>query len=264
MPNLDDTTYSRERVIAAVRDYYKFLTHIHLRESEILEPPETGWPSINAENFAPLGKTNEVLELLRHLPYIRRWNGGSQSQGAPDACFVDYQHEFIPEGLGKGRLDSVKMITDGADTWDDTPSDVVGLLSAPHDGNCFLLDTKVGIIYWVNCQPWLEKSPSREPVNTSGYGEEVWRSSPAWAVEDFFELLKDQFRAQVCVATSEETVRETYGPGTEEPDEYTEAIRVVQRIYREHGWPDLAIFDKHSCLEEVQEYLEEHCGELMY
>ncbi|KAI1876167.1 uncharacterized protein JN550_001663 [Neoarthrinium moseri] len=69
MPKLHEISYSRDRTIAAANDYYEFLMGMYLSESEVLQSPASGWPSINAEDFGPLGKTPEVLDLLRHLPY---------------------------------------------------------------------------------------------------------------------------------------------------------------------------------------------------
>ncbi|EGE08655.1 hypothetical protein TEQG_07616 [Trichophyton equinum CBS 127.97] len=60
MPELCDITYSREECIAAVRGYYQFLTTMYLKESDILEPPEGGWPSVTPSAIQQLGKTDEL------------------------------------------------------------------------------------------------------------------------------------------------------------------------------------------------------------
>jgi len=44
---------------------------MYLRESDVIEPPEGGWPNITTDSLQDLGKTDEVISLLRHLPYIR-------------------------------------------------------------------------------------------------------------------------------------------------------------------------------------------------
>ena len=72
--DLDDITYSREAAIAAVTDCYKFLTRMHVPErvpSHV--PPAEGWPAIvNADpaTLQCLGKSDEVLALMAHLPYL--------------------------------------------------------------------------------------------------------------------------------------------------------------------------------------------------
>ncbi|KAI1840735.1 hypothetical protein JX265_013195 [Neoarthrinium moseri] len=264
MPQLREISYSRDLTIAAVRDYYKFLVSMYVSESEVVQPPESGWPSITTDNFGALGKAAEALELLRHLPYILDRGNGTQPEAAPGAHFVDYRLESMADSLRQGgdEVESIRMKTDGADTWQQTPPHVIGLCSAPHGGYCFLLDTKAGIIYWVHCPAWVHENPSWEPVTeqVESPDQEEFRSSPAWAVEDFFELLKDQFRALVFLPTTEETVIETHQVVT---DEEMDALPVVQGIYKKHGWPDLGTFQKDACLEVIEQYLEENCPELL-
>lgn len=42
MSMLEDISYSREASIAAVRDYYHFLTRMYMEESVVVEPPKGG------------------------------------------------------------------------------------------------------------------------------------------------------------------------------------------------------------------------------
>jgi hypothetical protein len=59
-------------VITALKTFYEFLTKLPwLQPDDVLEPPKQGWPNINTENFAPFQKNDAVIELLKHLPYIR-------------------------------------------------------------------------------------------------------------------------------------------------------------------------------------------------
>jgi hypothetical protein len=68
-PRLKIPSYSRDETIAAVMDYYQFLTKMpFLEPSDILYPPPEGWPQITKERLAK--KSDEVIELLRHLPYV--------------------------------------------------------------------------------------------------------------------------------------------------------------------------------------------------
>jgi hypothetical protein len=63
--------YNREQIVAAVTEFYQFLTTLPFVEpDEILYPPPEGWPQITKDKFAFLNKTDEVIELLRHLPYL--------------------------------------------------------------------------------------------------------------------------------------------------------------------------------------------------
>jgi len=67
-------TYSPKVCIAAVRDFYGLLTRLYMKESNDIELPEGGWPSITAETMKGVDKSDEVVALLRNLPYIRHQN----------------------------------------------------------------------------------------------------------------------------------------------------------------------------------------------
>lgn len=71
MPDFADVTYSREATKAAVTDYHEFFTRLYLKDSHVIFPPTAGWPSVTTadpDKLATLGKSNEVLALLAHLP----------------------------------------------------------------------------------------------------------------------------------------------------------------------------------------------------
>jgi len=97
MPGLSDIAYSREATVAAVSDYYIFLTKLYLKDSQVVFPPVVEWPSIanaDPDTLANLGKMGEVLALLAHLPYIRRpgnWN--DDAEGAPGCFFAEWQRD---------------------------------------------------------------------------------------------------------------------------------------------------------------------------
>jgi hypothetical protein len=76
MPDLDEICYSRQKCIDAIHDYYHFLTSMYLEESALIQPLENGWLTITAESMYGLDKSNEVIELLCRLPYIKigYWN----------------------------------------------------------------------------------------------------------------------------------------------------------------------------------------------
>jgi hypothetical protein len=59
-------------ILDAIRGYYTFLTESlgAIPSNCIVDAPEGGWPSITQSSLAGLEKTNAVIELLRHLPYI--------------------------------------------------------------------------------------------------------------------------------------------------------------------------------------------------
>jgi hypothetical protein len=83
-------------VTTALRDFYTFLKTIPwLPANDILEPPGGGWPNITPENFAPLKKSAAVIQLLKHLPYIRM-DGPSQDYTLIRSTYpIDYRRNYF-------------------------------------------------------------------------------------------------------------------------------------------------------------------------
>lgn len=61
----------RNEIVEIVSKFYNFLvTHSLLPASTIKTPPTEGWPEENRQTFRKMGKSEEVVDLLCHLPYI--------------------------------------------------------------------------------------------------------------------------------------------------------------------------------------------------
>jgi hypothetical protein len=260
MPQLSEVTYSQDACVAAVRSYYDFLTKMYLKNSDVIEPPQEGWPSITTEILQDLGKTETVISLLRHLPYIRvsSEDDRDNAQGAPWCYFADWQLDAHYVSLGHLNCESLKIHSENL--IENVPPHVIGLTSGGRDNPVFLLDTELGIIHWPECVGEIRYNPSRELIEDDPYiyapeDEAEWRAdAPAWAIDDFFEVLKDQYRELCFVPTSPRIVLDTYttlAVGTDG------MIALLQDIYHEHGWPGLARYRKQECLQAVQKALEE-------
>jgi hypothetical protein len=259
MPELSEINYSRDACVAAIRDYYHFLTKMYLKESDVIEPPEGGWPSITPDVLREMGKTEEVISLLRHLPYIRG-DVADLAQGAPWSEFADWQCYCQYVSLGRISAKALKSLSEGGDFSDEVPATVIGLTSGGSNKPVFLLDTEHGIIHWPECPFEIRAYPTREkvkddPEDYAPENEVEWRAdSPAWAIGDFFETLKDQFRDLHYVPISELSVIDEYSvllPGSDG------MIAMLQDIYRKHGWPDIERYRKKECMEAVQKALKE-------
>jgi hypothetical protein len=62
--------YSRDETVKAILGFYQHLIkHPYLDESALLIPPPSGWDTIDEEALRAIGKTDAVIDLLRHLPY---------------------------------------------------------------------------------------------------------------------------------------------------------------------------------------------------
>src|SRR4051812_13938372 len=84
-----------------------------------------------------------------------------------------------------------------------------------------------------------------------------WRGAPAWAITDFFELLKKQFRELKWIPINARqviTFDTTFLPSEDG------MVPMLQGIFREHGWPSEhgGTYRKRECLEAVKAALEKH------
>lgn len=264
MPDLEDIVYSREATVAAVSSFYTFLTKMYLPESKLVYPPPGGWPDIvNASQdiLQSFGKSEEVVDLLAHLPYINspaNWN--DDADAAPENIFAfwpDLFHMFTTHPITTGRM--LRVMTEGSKFADIAPPHVVGLTYGARDGTVMILDTKLGIVHWDEC-PFEIELPNAESVVRYDPDEEDdcmpqeevdWRyGAPAWAIPDFFELLKKLFLELHWVPLSGYTVRSTLGETESVGEEGM--LAMLQGIYREHGWPDLDAYRKTECLQAVR------------
>ncbi|OBT49596.1 hypothetical protein VE04_10008 [Pseudogymnoascus sp. 24MN13] len=245
MPELEDITYSRDECVAAVRDYYDFLSKMYHDESDVLIPPDGGWPTITQDNLRGLGKTDEVISLLRSLPYIRApEHTVLKLQSAPLCQFADWRQDSHNVSISASNCEVLKHCSESAWLLEDIPPHVVSLTSGNYDNPVLLLDTELGVAYWPGCPAKVNRARGRE----------AGRGRAAWAIPDFFEVFKDQFRKLNFVPISPRLVMDDYTPATGDDDGM---VPMVQDIYREHGWPDLQRYRKRECLEAVRAALKE-------
>ncbi|KAG7287823.1 hypothetical protein NEMBOFW57_007339 [Staphylotrichum longicolle] len=270
----EDVSYSREATIAAITDYYTFLTRMYMHESQVIYPPAEGWPSIvNADpaKLQDLGKSDEVLSLLAHLPYIRRpgdWN--DDADAIPWCSFTDWSSLFesLDAGVSKGQ--GLRDRTEGQPLATLLLPHVVGLAHATQeDSPVIVLDTELGIVHWEDytCADeigenwagvdWEELKKDVLDVDSLddvvSEAEADWRySASAWLYPDFFEVLKDEFKSLNWVPISPYAVR-----GSRELPDEAGMMSMVKDIYRQHGWPDMAAYRKTECLEAVRKAIAE-------
>lgn len=136
------STYDREAIIAVVADFYQFLAKLpYIESADILYPPEGGWPNITQENFACLGKNEEVIELLKLLPYIRM-DGSHEYLVAPETSPCDYRRDYFQS----------PSFAEGRGPWDvpvgfEFPPWVIPLTYGKNHGDYLMLDTTDGEFY---------------------------------------------------------------------------------------------------------------------
>jgi hypothetical protein len=134
------TAYSRETTVKAVRSYYTFLaTRLGaISPSCIMEPPLSGWPSITTASLAHLEKTDAVVELLRHLPYIKGDSKGEWNEKIAPETYA-FRYESASDMPSNGTASD--MWPPGAG---EIPAHVVVLTMGARYGSWLLLHTVEG------------------------------------------------------------------------------------------------------------------------
>jgi hypothetical protein len=258
MPELHEVSYSREATIAAFRDFYQFLTKFYMSEDEIEEPPADGWPTITNERVHYLGKNDEVGELMRHLPYIK-----DENLLAPHAAvahwpnlFKDYPTEY-QLSTGMGPVEGVRILAENLE-WEHVPSSAFGI-SIGHD--TYILDTRLGIVHCTESPIRVEDVTVREAIlddfwDLEPESEHGWRcSGPAYAIADFFEVMKQRYRDLLYLPMNAWRLEEWFDEY--EDGHYRPVLRDVRQIFKEHGWPDLSVYNKEKCMKAVEKLIEE-------
>jgi hypothetical protein len=142
-------------IVEPIASFYALLsTFPYLPASDILTPPAAGWPQADIANFRKLGKTDLVVEVLKHLPYIRTDGNRGWRLGYDDTKPITYVK--VPgteeEGSGGCKLAGLEDGVDHAVLWDSglephgqkLDAHVVALTNGWQYGAWLLLDTEAG------------------------------------------------------------------------------------------------------------------------
>ena len=148
-------TYSRPATIAAITSYYDFLTTLYLPSSLIFHPPPTGWPCIvnaDPDRLKSLGKSDEVLSLLAHLPYIddRKYH---DAEAGPDYHFADWSALISRltddrPGCFKTAGEDLRAITEGPEFAAFASPHAFGLTCGGREEPVIIIDTQFGVVHW--------------------------------------------------------------------------------------------------------------------
>ncbi|CAD0095162.1 unnamed protein product [Aureobasidium mustum] len=255
-------SYSRNKTVAAITDFYKFCIRLPYLDPNalVLAPEDGGWPDISVTELRNRGRSDEVIELLRHLPYFEHpslrggWtidSGSNCTQYHKGVCYND-------------SPDLIKSL----------PGHVVPIADPTDRNGCYLLlDTQTGKITSYNIMA----------NNIEGNWEEYerladndkWRAFPIAPVSQFFERWKKLYEKLVWMVAP--PVDDSHGDGgiyftradnTVEEDELLEAddsddieiedefTKEVYTIYKRNRWPSNS-FNREACKQELEEYLKE-------
>lgn len=76
---------SHSDIVDALTAFYKqVIKHPHLDDAALKIPPSPGWETIDSDALRELGKSEAVMELLRHLPYL-------EADGRYEKLLVQYE-----------------------------------------------------------------------------------------------------------------------------------------------------------------------------
>ncbi|KXH59087.1 hypothetical protein CSAL01_13208 [Colletotrichum salicis] len=250
MPTLEQVEYSEEATVAAVTDFYAFLTKMYLPESAVVHPPPGGWPTL-ASDLQELGKSDEVLSLLSHLPYVRQddLDDSEIPQVTPGGRWIDWRTYGTWVREGGSDIDELRTITEGPAIMDNVPEHVVGLTMSEH--HVFLIDTELGVVYWPECPGRLRDGARCIEDDPYDYCDDEddaeWRADgAAWSVADFFQVLKAEYRLLRWVPWNEYEVLDSESTMARNP------VPALQEVFRRHGWPNSPQYRKEECLEETK------------
>ncbi|CAG8954972.1 hypothetical protein HYFRA_00008661 [Hymenoscyphus fraxineus] len=250
-------TYDPEAIKTALSTYYKALSKLpYVDESDIVYPPEGGWPNITASNFAPLGKTERVIELLKHLPYLRN-NGKETGYAISFATFtIEYSAAPFTEPTDVEEADYWRPDL----CWEEEPVKgwVVPLTMSEDNisGNWWLLDISDGTL-----TNWAHNDCMESDVDYEPEDPRAWRNT-CGETRLLVELLNEwqgKFESLDWIAFSDPTGREKVWWRDDQGHDAVEYGQ-LEKIIKDHGWPHN--FRRQECKEALQAWDEEHQDDL--
>jgi hypothetical protein len=127
---------SCDGTVQIVTSFYTFLTAFpYFPQSTIETPLHRGWPESDREYLCKLGKTDVIVDLLAHLPYMdtRDWHVGYDTQPLQytgDHVTCTFDHGFTP------------ITASLSPQHEKIPEHVVALTYGEKNGSWLLLDTE--------------------------------------------------------------------------------------------------------------------------
>lgn len=139
----------RDNMVAPFYEYYDFLGRLHIPESGIKHPPAGGWPNITPENCSEFGKSDFVVDVLRHLPYIVEDDRRTDKINIHN---IDYKCNVLDYSVcsretfgGHGGMKDIKI--GEMSHRPVTRHKVVVADGYDHGGVVLILDTSTGVIF---------------------------------------------------------------------------------------------------------------------
>lgn len=210
----------RNELAARLKSFYQLLVRLYLPDAALIEPGPEGWPNINSNTLEVLQREYWVIDLLKHIPYIRWTNeeGEEPNHILPECFCVDYSGEFIQHCLEIGDQYYTTVMQD------ELPASVAVLGNmSDRNGNVVVYDTETDeIAFWTPLD-------SFEP--------------PYESLSSFFDPITEAFLSLDYVVRSPRHIDQRLDEGVDEKQDE------LVLIYQNNGWPGDA-FKKDRCAAE--------------
>ncbi|KAH7014102.1 uncharacterized protein B0I36DRAFT_397410 [Microdochium trichocladiopsis] len=227
--------YDRDVLVALVRRHYDLLVVMgHLHPAALQAPLEPdGWSDaqLNVDALRALGRSEVVIDLLRHLPYPRAGSGRRA-----DAS-VHYETKVLSYLRNTWKPDEMPQEWWDKQSWAMlrlAPFDKAlppHMISLTYDeaaiGCIWIIDTEIGCVYPHGDDYYLYDDAPREAES-----QKLWLRAKPVSFTTFFNSMHEQItRLKIipCPAAGKHRAA-MCKPGDT-------GAKVVRQLYREYGWP---------------------------
>ncbi|KAI4706432.1 hypothetical protein J4E89_008848 [Alternaria sp. Ai002NY15] len=225
--------------ITLLTDHYEFCNRVFWDNSVVTKAPKNGWPSITQSTMANLNKTDAVIDLLRHMPYVD-FVEPDKAYGKhvimKNTRIQDYHSDAMQKRIRDGDLEYyVEPIGDPL-----PPSCISFGNSNGRNGYNLVINTADGYVYWGDPSGQHdEPAPELNAVVQERYAgdeNERWRESfNVYRPREFFALCKQRFRELRWIGLQTDIVEAVpmYWELDDADDEFKSLVRKMKRA----GWP---------------------------
>jgi hypothetical protein len=144
---MGSSSYNRDKVISSISNLYKLLIKLPYVDPEALvysptDENKNGWTGINETELRKRGKTDRIVDLLRHLPYLRQPKSINE---ANNHTAGDHKWMISPGTITIAYCDG-DVYDEKMDHIQPTPNHCIWLtdLADGDDGTALLLDSHTG------------------------------------------------------------------------------------------------------------------------
>ena len=140
--------YDRDVVVCCFKRHYELLVRsAYFDSAEIRYPPDEGWSDeqLAVDIMRAFGRSEEVIDLLRHLPYIKQLDGDSKDEVYFQTRHLSYLRDTWPcksliAEYCQGKNLSEELMMPRPEDW---PPGFISLTRGQH-GTWWIIDTAKG------------------------------------------------------------------------------------------------------------------------